>query len=218
MQRLRSVIWRRGFAGSANHAAAALFRTCPSRSSGSSTRPTCRSSRPTHLRIRLTVNGDARGALAEFVKGGSFGQIFVSRTRPGVTRGHHYHQTKVEKFLVVEGEAVIRFRQIDGDGVIAYPVAGQRISRRGHPAGLHALDRERRPRRTDHAVLGQRSLRSRPSRYVDLPSTSSRTRRESSHHRRHPARDHPPLARHGGARRGTRAHADPHRARTTTTS
>jgi UDP-2-acetamido-2,6-beta-L-arabino-hexul-4-ose reductase len=72
----------------------------------------------------LNIHSDARGALAEFVKGGSFGQIFVSRTKPGVTRGHHYHQTKVEKFLVIEGQAVIRFRQIDGAAVLEYPVDG----------------------------------------------------------------------------------------------
>jgi UDP-2-acetamido-2,6-beta-L-arabino-hexul-4-ose reductase len=73
----------------------------------------------------LKVNSDARGALAEFLKGGSFGQIFVSRTKPGVTRGHHYHQTKVEKFLVLEGKAVIRFRLIDSGEVFEYPVEGR---------------------------------------------------------------------------------------------
>jgi UDP-2-acetamido-2,6-beta-L-arabino-hexul-4-ose reductase len=89
----------------------------------------------------LTVNSDARGALAEFVKGGSFGQIFVSRTRPGVTRGHHYHQTKVEKFLVVEGAAVIRFRQIDGAAVIEYPVAGHEFRVVDIPPGYtHSIE------------------------------------------------------------------------------
>ena len=53
---------------------------------------------------------DPRGCLAEFVKSEPFGQIFVSRTKPGVTRGNHYHHTKTEKFLVLEGEAMIRFR------------------------------------------------------------------------------------------------------------
>jgi UDP-2-acetamido-2,6-beta-L-arabino-hexul-4-ose reductase len=89
----------------------------------------------------LKINSDARGALAEFVKGGSFGQIFVSRTRPGVTRGHHYHQTKVEKFLVVEGEAVIRFRQIDGGAVIEYPVNGQQFRVVDIPPGYtHSIE------------------------------------------------------------------------------
>jgi UDP-2-acetamido-2,6-beta-L-arabino-hexul-4-ose reductase len=55
---------------------------------------------------------DHRGCLAEFLKSPSFGQIFVSRTKPGITRGNHYHHTKTEKFLVVEGEAIVRLRKI----------------------------------------------------------------------------------------------------------
>ena len=61
----------------------------------------------------LVQRHDQRGVLAEFIKSPSFGQVFVSRTRPGITRGNHYHHTKTEKFLVLEGEAVIRFRPID---------------------------------------------------------------------------------------------------------
>ena len=57
---------------------------------------------------------DNRGWLAELLKQPGFGQIFVSRTKPGITRGNHWHHTKVEKFIVVEGEAVIRFRKVDG--------------------------------------------------------------------------------------------------------
>ncbi|MFZ1771071.1 MAG: glucose-6-phosphate isomerase family protein, partial [Caldilinea sp.] len=67
---------------------------------------------------------DPRGCLAEFIKSPGFGQIFVSRTLPGITRGNHYHHTKTEKFLVLEGEAVVRFRPLDGDKVIEYPVSG----------------------------------------------------------------------------------------------
>lgn len=68
---------------------------------------------------------DPRGCLAEFVKQPSFGQIFVSRTVPGITRGNHYHDSKTEKFLVLEGEAVVRFRSILDDEVIEYPVSGR---------------------------------------------------------------------------------------------
>ena len=60
----------------------------------------------------LDIKTDQRGSLAEFLKSPAMGQIFVSRTKPGVTRGDHYHHTKTEKFLVLEGEAVIRFRHI----------------------------------------------------------------------------------------------------------
>jgi UDP-2-acetamido-2,6-beta-L-arabino-hexul-4-ose reductase len=68
---------------------------------------------------------DPRGCLAEFVKAGAFGQLFLSRTLPGITRGNHYHHTKTEKFLVVEGEAVIRFRHLSGGEVIEYRVRGE---------------------------------------------------------------------------------------------
>lgn len=64
----------------------------------------------------LRQKTDERGALAEFLKSAQFGQLFVSRTKPGVTRGNHFHHTKAEKFLVVEGEGIIRFRHILGVG------------------------------------------------------------------------------------------------------
>jgi UDP-2-acetamido-2,6-beta-L-arabino-hexul-4-ose reductase len=63
----------------------------------------------------LLKREDERGSLAEFIKTEGTGQIFVSRTHPGVTRGNHYHHTKVEKFLVVEGEGIVRFRSIQPD-------------------------------------------------------------------------------------------------------
>jgi UDP-2-acetamido-2,6-beta-L-arabino-hexul-4-ose reductase len=72
----------------------------------------------------LTQRNDARGELAELLKSPQIGQFFVSRTRPGITRGHHYHDTKVEKFVVLEGDAVIRFRNILGGDVIEYHVSG----------------------------------------------------------------------------------------------
>lgn len=73
----------------------------------------------------LTIRTDERGSLAEMMKSETFGQIFVSRTRPGITRGNHYHHTKSEKFMVVEGDAVIRFRQVDGTEVIEHRVSGR---------------------------------------------------------------------------------------------
>lgn len=84
---------------------------------------------------------DPRGALAEFVKAPGFGQLFVSRTKPGVTRGNHYHHTKTEKFLVVEGEAVVRFRRFDGDEVIEYRVRGDNFRVIDIPPGYtHSIE------------------------------------------------------------------------------
>ena len=68
----------------------------------------------------LDIKSDARGSLAEFIKSPHFGQIFVSRTKPGITRGNHFHHTKTEKFMVVQGEGTIRLRQIHGDQVVEF--------------------------------------------------------------------------------------------------
>jgi UDP-2-acetamido-2,6-beta-L-arabino-hexul-4-ose reductase len=75
----------------------------------------------------LDMKTDARGDLFELIKSDHCGQIFVSRTKPGITRGNHYHDTKVEKFCVVKGKAIIRFRHVAGSEVIRYPVSDERI-------------------------------------------------------------------------------------------
>lgn len=72
----------------------------------------------------LTLNSDQRGTLFEAVKGGNGGQTFLSWTKPGVTRGDHFHLDKVERFLVLEGEATIRIRRVLDDTVWEYPVSG----------------------------------------------------------------------------------------------
>ena len=89
----------------------------------------------------LDKKSDQRGSLAEFIKLPAMGQIFVSRTNPGVTRGDHYHHTKTEKFLVIEGEAIIRFRHIDGDEILEYPVNGEKYQVVDIPPGYtHSIE------------------------------------------------------------------------------
>jgi UDP-2-acetamido-2,6-beta-L-arabino-hexul-4-ose reductase len=74
---------------------------------------------------KLQTNTDNRGWLAEFIKSKQFGQIFISKTKPGISRGDHWHHTKIEKFLVVEGDAEILFRnKIDSQDKISYKVTG----------------------------------------------------------------------------------------------
>ena len=53
------------------------------------------------------------------------GQFFISSTKAGVTRGNHYHDTKVEKFLVLEGDALIRLRNLGTGERVEYPVHGE---------------------------------------------------------------------------------------------
>ena len=77
------------------------------------------------LAYQLEALSDDRGSLAEFIKSAQIGQIFISRTRPGITRGNHYHQTKTEKFLIVQGEGIIRLRRIGSGEIIEYPVHGE---------------------------------------------------------------------------------------------
>jgi UDP-2-acetamido-2,6-beta-L-arabino-hexul-4-ose reductase len=89
----------------------------------------------------LDIKTDSRGSLAEFLKSPEMGQIFVSRTNPGITRGDHYHHTKTEKFLVVEGEAVIRFRHIERNDILEYPVSGDKFQVVDIPPGYtHSIE------------------------------------------------------------------------------
>ncbi len=116
---------------------------------------------PDNFAYPLQQRTDARGTLAELLKSPDFGQIFVSRTHPGVTRGNHYHHTKVEKFVVLEGEADHSFPPHSDRGTA--DLRGQRDGFQGcgHPARLYALDRKRREQRIDRAVLGERAVQSR---------------------------------------------------------
>lgn len=89
----------------------------------------------------LDKKEDNRGWLAELVKSPQFGQMFVSKTHPGITRGNHWHHTKTEKFIVIQGQAAIRFRKIDGDKVIEYTVDGEKPQVLDIPPGYtHSIE------------------------------------------------------------------------------
>jgi UDP-2-acetamido-2,6-beta-L-arabino-hexul-4-ose reductase len=83
---------------------------------------------PKHYPVPLTLHTDDRGSLFEAVKTGNGGQTFLSTTRPGITRGNHFHTRKVERFLVVSGEADIHLRKMFTDDVISFRVNGARPS------------------------------------------------------------------------------------------
>ena len=72
----------------------------------------------------LTLHTDARGTLFEAIKGGGGGQTFLSTTKPSITRGDHFHLNKVERFLVIQGDAIIRIRRVHSDKVWQYRVSG----------------------------------------------------------------------------------------------
>jgi len=90
---------------------------------------------------KLDIKTDQRGSLGELIKSDHFGQIFVSTTHKGVIRGNHYHNTKVEKFCVLKGEAVIKFRHILEDEVLSYHVSGDEIEIVDIPPGYtHSIE------------------------------------------------------------------------------
>lgn len=84
---------------------------------------------------------DERGWLFELIKSYYFGQIFVSKTLPGITRGDHYHDTKLEKFCVIQGQGIIRFRHVHSEKILEYPVNGEIISVVDIPPGYtHSIE------------------------------------------------------------------------------
>ena len=74
--------------------------------------------------VKLNLRTDARGGLFEAVKTHQGGQTFLSTTHPGITRGRHYHHHKVERFLVVSGQAEIRIRRLFEADVKVFKVSG----------------------------------------------------------------------------------------------
>ncbi|MGD9716739.1 MAG: NAD-dependent epimerase/dehydratase family protein [Sulfuricurvum sp.] len=80
-----------------------------------------------HFSYPLAGHQDERGTFYEFIKFADNGQVSISTTAPGITRGNHYHNTKNEKFLVIKGQASIKLRQIHGDDVIEYRVSDRKM-------------------------------------------------------------------------------------------
>lgn len=83
----------------------------------------------------LKMNVDNRGSFTEFIRTQESGQVSINVTKPGITKGNHWHNTKNEKFLVVSGEGLIRFRKIDEDKIIEYRVNGNKLQVVDIPVG-----------------------------------------------------------------------------------
>ncbi len=89
----------------------------------------------------LKMNRDHRGSFTEFIKTPDRGQVSVNVSKPGVTKGNHWHHTKNEKFLVVSGKGVIRFRRIDSDEVLEYLVSDGKMEVVDIPSGyIHNIE------------------------------------------------------------------------------
>lgn len=77
--------------------------------------------------IPLRMNVDARGSFTELLKTEKCGQVSVNISKPGITKGEHWHNTKWEFFIVVSGHALIQERKIGTDEVWEFEVSGDKI-------------------------------------------------------------------------------------------
>ena len=75
----------------------------------------------------LKMNVDARGSFTELLKTEKCGQFSVNISKPGITKGQHWHHTKWEFFIVVSGKALIQQRKIGSDEVLNFEVSGEKI-------------------------------------------------------------------------------------------
>lgn len=83
----------------------------------------------------LKMNVDNRGSFTEILRTVNNGQFSVNISKPGITKGQHWHHTKNEKFLVVSGKGVIRFRKIGEDKIYEYFVSGDKLEVVDIPTG-----------------------------------------------------------------------------------
>ena len=75
----------------------------------------------------LKMNEDARGSFTELLKTEKCGQFSVNISKPGITKGQHWHHTKWEFFIVVSGKGLIQQRKIGSDEVLNFEVSGDKI-------------------------------------------------------------------------------------------
>lgn len=83
----------------------------------------------------LNMHSDNRGSFTEFIRTPDRGQVSVNVSKPGITKGNHWHNTKNEKFLVVKGKGLIRFRKVGSDKVIEYKVSDEKLQVVDIPTG-----------------------------------------------------------------------------------
>lgn len=75
----------------------------------------------------LKMNVDERGSFTELLKSKKCGQVSINISKPGITKGQHWHNTKWEFFIVVSGKGLIEQRKIGSDEVLRFEVSGEKI-------------------------------------------------------------------------------------------
>lgn len=83
----------------------------------------------------LDMHVDERGSFTEILKSMDRGQVSINVTKPGVAKGNHWHNTKNEKFIVVSGKGLIRFRKHGETDIIEYHVTGEKLEVVDIPTG-----------------------------------------------------------------------------------
>lgn len=83
----------------------------------------------------LATHVDDRGSFTEFLRSPDRGQVSINVAKPGIVKGNHWHNTKNEKFLVVSGQGVIRFRKYGEEIVYEYNVSGEELTVLDIPTG-----------------------------------------------------------------------------------
>jgi len=83
---------------------------------------------PDNFAYKLNMNCDNRGSFTEILRSENAGQFSVNISKPGITKGQHWHNTKNEKFVVVKGHGLIQLRKIGSDEIINYEVNGEEIT------------------------------------------------------------------------------------------
>ncbi|MBQ9100586.1 MAG: capsular polysaccharide biosynthesis protein CapF [Paludibacteraceae bacterium] len=82
---------------------------------------------PEKFRYPLRMNIDNRGSFTEIIRSSISGQFSVNISKPGITKGEHWHQSKNEKFVVVSGNGLIQMRKIESDEIFNFYVSGEKI-------------------------------------------------------------------------------------------
>jgi len=88
----------------------------------------------------LNMHNDHRGSFTEFIKTPARGQVSVNVSKPGIVKGNHWHHTKAEKFMVVTGKGLTRFRKVDSEEIHQYEVNGDTLQVVDIPPGyVHSI-------------------------------------------------------------------------------
>ncbi len=83
---------------------------------------------PEKVSFPLKMNTDARGSFTELLRSEKCGQVSINISKPGITKGQHWHNTKWELFIVVAGKGLIEQRKIGTDEILRYEVSGENIT------------------------------------------------------------------------------------------